>query len=200
MVRANMIGLGLAISLAATTASAHEMGFLVYSDAASGQLRIDFDWSMAHGLHHSMPGLPGLADDGLNFEEVVADVHEPHSAPHRFPITLGAKVQVVFTAFDPGIYAVNPLDTSTLLNTPGGSINLGTGGSDFAKTVIFGADINAPGFDPMMHEQHLSFYLRDTTGVHGDSEVYTLSLHLVPAPGAVSLAGLGLLASARRRR
>jgi hypothetical protein len=190
----------LALAVCAGAATAHPHGFLVYQDAASGQLRIDFDWAMAHHVDDVIPGVPGLAAAELSFEEIVSDPHEPHADPSRAPIAAGAKIVAVFTSFDAGVSAYDPADLLTPIDTPGQTFGVGTGGTDFDRAIIWSVNPAVPGFDHHAHHAHVSFFLRDVSGTHADSVEYTLALAPVPAPGAGVLLGALGLAAARRRR
>lgn len=182
----------------APAALAHETGFLV-SRTETGALQVDFDFARPHHLHMGMTGLPGLATDELGFEEVIDDINEPHPAPHRLPLAQGAKIQLIFTAFDPGAYAADPI-SPVVLNSPGDSIDLGLGGSDFERPIILGVDPDAPGADPTMMIHTMSLFIRDLSGTHADSPVYTVRLEaMIPAPAGLPALAAGLLLVRRRR-
>lgn len=193
------------MTLNATTASAHPHGYLVsLGDSHGGghhenMLQINFDWMMAHTMHMPMFGLPGLSEDMLSFEEIIADPNDPHYHDGIIPIAEGTKIQAVFTRFDAGVSVYDPFDLSLQLNTPGVTFLIGTGGSDFNRKIIWNLDPSAPGFNAAAGVWTAEFYIRDTSGLHDDSQVYTMSLKMVPTPGALSLlAGAGLLARQRR--
>lgn len=193
------------LALMSGVASAHPHGYLVSlgHDHGGGHhenmLNVTFDWGMAHTMHHAMFGLPGLSEDMLSFEEIIADIHDPHYHDGVVPIMAGTKIQAVFTRFDAGVSVYDPFDLGTQMNTPDSVFAIGTGGTDFNRSIIWNLDPSAPGFDAGAGVWTADFYLRDTSGMHEDSQIYTMSLKMVPAPGALTLlAGAGLLA--RRRR
>lgn len=210
-----MIGLaGLASTLAPTSALAHPHGYLVTLGGGGGgghgggghenMLHITFDWMMAHGMKQSMFGLPGYSDDMLSFEEIIDDPNDPHWFEGMNPLAQGSKIQVVFTRFDVGVSAYDPFNMDEAMDTPGESMTIGNGGDNFNRKIIWNLNPNAPGFDAGAGRWTADFYLRDSSGTHMESEVYTMALRIVPTPGTLgALAMAGMLAGrvgGRRRR
>lgn len=194
-----------ALCVATGSAHAHVHGYLISLGHEHGgghhenMLNIEFDWGMAHTMQHAMFGLPGLSEDMLSFEEIIADIHDPHYHDGVVPIMEGTKIQAIFTRFDAGVSVYDPFDLGTQMNTPDSIFVVGTGGTDFNRNIIWNLDPSAPGFDAGAGLWTADFYIRDASGMHEDSPVYTMSLKMVPAPGALTLlAAAGLVA--RRRR
>lgn len=194
-----------ALALSAGIANAHPHGYLVslgheHSGGGHGNmLEIDFDFGMAHTMHHSLFGLPGLSEDMLSFEEILADLNDPHYHEGIATIAEGSKIRAVFTRFDAGVSAYDPFDLSIHMDAPGASFVVGTGGTDFDRNIIWNLDPSAPGFDAGAGVWTADFYITDAAGIHEDSQVYTMQLK-VPAPGALPLlAGAGLAIRRRRR-
>lgn len=194
-----------AIALSAGIAHAHPHGYLVslgheHAGGHGNMLQIDFDFGMAHTMHHSLFGLPGLSEDMLSFEEILADLNDPHYHEGIATIAEGSKIRAVFTRFDAGVSAYDPFDLSNHMDAPGASFVVGTGGTDFNRNIIWNLDPSAPGFDAGAGVWTADFYITDAAGIHEDSQVYTMSLKMVPAPGSMlALGAAGLLAGRRRR-
>lgn len=187
-------------------ASAHAHGYLISLGHEHGgmhhenMLDVMFDWEMPHTFSKSLFGLPGWSEDMLSFEEIIDDIHDPHWHDGVVPITGGTKIQAVFTRFDAGLSAYDPFDLSTRLDEPGATFTVGTGGTDFNRAIVWNLDPSAPGFDAGAGVWTADFYIRDASGTHMDSMVYTMSFKVIPAPGAMALlGGAGLLVGRRRR-
>ena len=206
MKSARMIASVSVLALIAGAAAAHPHGYLVsLGDVHHGghhdnMLSITFDWDMAHTMHHSMFGLPGMSDDMLSFEEIIDDPNDPHYHEGMAFLEEGSKIKAIFTHFDAGVSAYDPFDIGTQLNTPGAEFAVGNGATNFNKHIIWNLDPSAPGFDMGAGVWTASFYLTDSTGLHMDSEVYTMKLKMVPAPGALAMLGLAGALGGRRRR
>lgn len=203
---ASVVGSLGALALVAGVASAHPHGYLVslgemhHGGHSDNMLSIEFDWDMAHTMHHSMFGLPGMSDDMLSFEEIIDDPNDPHYHEGMAFLSEGSKVQAVFTHFDAGVSAYDPFNLGTRLDAAGATFAVGNGATNFNRHIVWNLDPSAPGFDMGAGEWTASFYLRDTAGLHLDSEVYTMRLKMVPAPGALAMLGVAGLMGGRRRR
>ncbi len=194
------------LALFAGAAQAHDHGYLIslgheHSGGGHGNiLEIEFEFSIAHTMHDPMFGLPGLSTDMLSFEEIIADPNDPHYHDGIATIAEGSKIRAVFTRFDAGVSAYDPFDLSNHMEAPGATFVVGTGGTNFDRAIIWNLDPSAPGFDAGAGVWTADFYITDAAGIHEDSQVYTMSLKMVPAPGSMlALGAAGLLAGRRRR-
>ncbi len=179
--------------LLAATATAHPYGWRV-GQTLDGNLTIDFLWERSHLLDDQIPGFAGLADRGLAFEEFPVD----NPPMNLFTLDPGGDIELVVVSFDDAIYLRDDKNLSVGIREPGESWSIGKTGTSFLSSPWWHLDTS----DPDYTYQGLwsaSFMLRDTSGIHGDSQTYTFLMR-VPGPGGVSvIAAAGLLASRRRR-
>ncbi len=153
MKSACVVGAMAVCAMVAGAAAAHPHGYLVslgethHGGHSDNMLTIEFDWAMAHTMHHSMFGLPGLSEDMLSFEEIIDDPNDPHYHEGMAFLAEGSKVQAVFTHFDAGVSAYDPFDLGTQINMPGATFAIGNGTTNFDKHIIWNLDPSAPGFD-----------------------------------------------------
>jgi len=200
-----VFGAAAVLGVCGLGASAHPHGYLVslghtHDGHHDNKLSIEFDWMMAHTMHHSMFGLPGLSEDMLSFEEIIDDPNDAHWHDDLAFLAEGSKIKAIFTHFDAGVSAYDPFDMGTQLGAPGAEFAIGNGATNFNKKIIWNLDPSAPGFDAGAGVWTASFYLTDSSGTHMDSEVYTMSLKMVPTPGALAMLGVAGLLGGRRRR
>lgn len=180
-------------ALSVPQASAHPYGWRV-GQTIEGNLTIDFMWGMAHNLNDRIPGWPGYADRDLAFEEF--PVANP--AINLYPLTGGGKIELVAVDFDPAVYLRDAGDLPNGLREQGDSWSIGSSGTNFMAHPWWHVDTTDAGFDPSVRQWTARFYLRDITGLHADSPVYTFKM--IPAPGVSALFGVfGVVASRRRR-
>lgn len=200
MERIVRVGVALGMLGAGTgLAAAHGSAYLTFVNAASNAIQVEYDWKDALMLDEQNPEFPGWSSDHLSFEEIINDRNDPHWDESMAFLASGSKVQIVFTGFDAGVYAYDGLDHATAFSSPGDSFSLGNGTTNFERQIIWRVDPDAPGFDAGAGVWNASFYLRDASGQHGDSEVYTMPLTIAPAPGSLALLGAAGLMGRRRR-
>lgn len=181
------------VLLAGSAAMAHPYGWRV-GQTATGELTIDFLWDQSHHLNDSIPGLPGVADHDLAFEEFPVD----NPPINLFTLDPGGKINLVIDDMDPALFLRDELNVAVGLRNPGESLSLGSSGSGFRTNPWWHLDTT----DPEYVNQGLwaaRFHLTDTSGLHADSPTYTFLMR-VPAPGTAAVMGaMGLMASRRRR-
>jgi hypothetical protein len=177
-----------------STAHAHPYGWRV-GQTIDGDLTVDFLWQQLHLLDDQLVGYAGFADRGLAFEEF------PVANPtlNLYPLSSGGKIELVVSEFATGLYLRDQNDVPNARYLPGDSWSIGSSGTGFMTHPWWHLDTTTPGFDAQAGIWTAQFYLRDISGVHGDSEVYTFRVR-IPAPGSIATMGvLGLMASRRRR-
>ncbi len=181
------------VLMAASAAIAHPYGWRV-GQTIDGDLTVDFLWGMSHHLNDSIPGLPGIADRDLGFEEFPVD----NPPMNLYTLDPGGKIELVIDGFDDALFLRDDKDPMTGLHDPGGSLAIGSSGTGFLTRPWWHLDTTHPDYT-YQGLWSASFHLRDSNGIHGDSETYTFTMR-VPAPGTAAVLGsMGVMACRRRR-
>lgn len=153
-------------------AAAHPLGMYIYRDT-NDKLVMIFPWSIYWPIKYRVPPFAGFVDGDYPFEEALGD--RPFSGlfrPH-----LECKIELVVVEFDPGLYVRDPQDIHTPFRHPGQNMTIGTTGTAFLSFPWWHLDDSDPAFNPNQESWAASFYLRDISGVHGDSDVYTFNVY-----------------------
>ena len=174
--RSGVAGFGMALGIAlgslATEASAHPLGMYIYRDA-NDKLSMIFPWNNYWPIKYRVPPFAGYLDADYPYEEALFD----RPSANLFRTHVGAKIEIVISEMAPGFWLRNHTDINLAYHEPGEHFVIGTTGSGFLTFPWWHLDESDPAFIPGQESYAASFYLRDITGLHTDSDVYTFTVY-----------------------